>query len=50
VSLQKPVNFNDLEDAKETMKTLELMSAELPNRREDAEKLTDVSATTRYPC
>ena len=47
MALQKPVNFNDLDDAAQTIKTLEHICQELPNRREDAEKLTDTSVTTR---
>jgi hypothetical protein len=47
VALQKPVSFNDLEDAEQTVRVLDSICRELPNRREDAEKLTDNSATTR---
>ena len=47
VALQKPANFNDLEDVEKTIRVLESISNELSNKREDAEKLTDSSATSR---
>ena len=45
--MQKAANFNDLEEAEQSIKILEAINRELPNRREDAEKLSDGSVTTR---
>ena len=41
------MSFNDLEDAEQSVRTLDKICVELPNRREDAEKLADSSPTTR---
>ena len=41
------MSFNDLEDAEQSVRNLDKICVELPNRREDAEKLTDASPTTK---